>query len=456
MQLEGKKILVVGLGKTGEAVCRFLLNRGALVKISEKMTQRELGQKFYIWSKRGAKIETGGHRRESFLEADLIVPSPGVPPLPEYDEARKQGIEIISEVELAFRFLSGKIVGITGTNGKSTTATLTHKILKESGLPSFLAGNIGVPLIHFIPQDLSENIYVTELSSFQLKYVSQFQAYISVFLNISPDHMDWHSDFQDYYESKKNLIATQTENDRAVLNRDDNLVWKLGMKSYPHIYAFSQKYSVDQGCYLLNDDVILSHGNKDKIMKVSEIPLLGPHNLENVMASVIVGRLFGVSSSSIKGSIRSFTGLEHRLEKVLTWRGVDFYNDSKATNVSATMKSLQSFRKKIVLILGGKDKGGDFSLLRTLVKKRVKKLVLLGEASKIIQKALGEVVPTERVTTMAEAVQRGFSAALPSGILLLSPACASFDMFQNFEERGEVYKKEIHALKKRLDGKRKS
>jgi UDP-N-acetylmuramoylalanine--D-glutamate ligase len=455
MQLEGKKALVVGLGKTGDAVCTFLLDRGVRIKISEKRTQEEMWQKFYFWSQKGVQIESGGHNRDSFIEADLIIPSPGVPPLPEFEEARERGAEILSEVELAFRFLSGKIVGITGTNGKSTTTTLTHKILKDSGLLSYLAGNIGTPLIHFVPQDRSDNIYVTELSSFQLKYISQFQADISVFLNVTPDHLDWHCDFEDYYASKKNLIATQREDDIAVLNRDDPLVWKLRKEARANIFAFSQKHAVDRGCHLQNDEVIFSQGTEEKVIRVSEIPLLGPHNLENVMASASVAGLFGVSPASIRNSIKGFRGLDHRLEKVATWRGVEFYNDSKATNVNATLKSLLSFGRKTVLILGGKDKEGDFSLLRTPVKERVKNVILLGEASEKIRRALQDVVPTEKVFTMAEAVQRGFSYALPKGIVLLSPACASFDMFANFEERGNVFKAEIQALMKSFDSRRK-
>lgn len=446
MDLKEKKVLVVGLAKTGEALCDFLLKRGAAVTVSEKKTPEEIGPKLRSWTQRGVHVETSGHNRKTFLNADLIVPSPGVPFLSELVEAQNHGIKIISEVELAYRFLKGNIVGITGSNGKSTTATLVHKILDDAGLKAYLAGNIKTPLIKFVENSRDDHIYVTELSSFQLKHTERFKASISVFLNVTPDHLDWHRSFDDYYESKKKLIFTQTEGDKAVLNRDDPLVWSLHKGNF-QTYAFSREKKVSQGCYIENDWIILSDDQETKLIEKSKIPLLGIHNQENVMASALVGYLSGLPVSKITSSIQTFKGLPHRLEKVSTLREVEYYNDSKATNVDATLKSIQSFNKKIILILGGRDKGGEFGRLRGPIKGRVKKIILIGEASEKITQTLKNSIPMNRASSLQEAVHMGFDSAEPGEVVLLAPACTSFDMFQNFEERGDIFKQEVLSLK---------
>lgn len=448
MDLEDKKVLVVGFGRTGEALCHFLLRYGAKVKLSEKKTREELDPAINDWEKKGVAIETGTHNTESFTEADLIVPSPGVPWIPELDAAAKKGVPILSEIELAYLFLRGKIVGITGTNGKSTTATLTHKILKEGGHQAFLAGNIGTPLINFVENSLDNHVYVTEVSSFQLKHIEQFRAAVSVFLNVSPDHLDWHPSFDDYFKSKKKLLSTQGDNDSTILNKDDPLIWSLREGGKPRVYAFSRKTEVERGCFLREGWLILKDSREEKLMKTSEIPLFGIHNLENVMASALVGHTMGIPVARIRESIKGFPGLEHRLEKVTTIGEIDFYNDSKATNVDASLKSIQSFDKKIILILGGRDKGGDFKKLRDPVAGKVKKVILIGEARDKIQKALEGSAPMETVSSYREAVRLGYSEAKAGEVVLLAPACTSFDMFQNFEERGIVFKDEVYALKK--------
>jgi len=448
MDLDRKRVLVVGLGRTGEALCRFLLHQGASVTVSEKKKAEELGAKISSWKEQGIEVETGGHSQETFLKADLIVLSPGVPWLPELEAAKKQGIKIIAEIELASRFLKGKIVGISGSNGKSTTATLTHKILKEGGLNAYLAGNIGVPLISFVEESKDDQIYVTELSSFQLKHTEKFRASISVLLNITPDHLDWHPSFKDYRDSKKKLLTNQGEGDSAVLNRDDPLVWPLKKEKKFQVYGFSQKHRVSPGCFLQGDWIVLSGTKEAQLIRTSEIPLFGIHNQENIMASALVGYILGVPLFKIKDSIKNFQGLEHRLEKVATFKGIDFYNDSKATNVDATLKSIQSFEQKIILILGGRDKGGDFKKLKKPIKKRVKGIILLGEAKEKIQKALRGTVPITVASSMEEAVRLGYSLAEPGEVVLLAPACTSFDMFQNFEERGMVFKQKVLNLGK--------
>jgi len=447
MKLNGKKVLVVGLGRTGEAVCDFLLHQGAHVKVSEKKTKEELGEKYQVWTQRGISIETGMHNLQSFLEVDLIIPSPGVPIIPDLIEAKARGIQVISEIELAYRFLKGKIVGITGSNGKSTTTTLTHKILKEGGKDSYLAGNIGTPLISFVKNSKPEHIYVTEISSFQLEYVHMFKADISIVLNINPDHLDWHLSFDDYYTAKKKLVLSQGQNDIAILNKDDPLVWALSKEKQDHIYAFSREGKVPKGLFIKDDWIILAGEEEEKFMKTSEIPLLGPHNQENIMASALVAHVLGIPLSKVKKSIQSFEGLEHRLEKTLSINGIEFYNDSKATNVDATLKSIQSFKNKIVLILGGRDKGGDFTKLRVPIKEKTRAVILLGEATEKIKKELKNTVPLHCVSSVKEAVDTGYSLAKPGEIVLLAPACTSFDMFQNFEERGRSFKQEVRNLK---------
>jgi UDP-N-acetylmuramoylalanine--D-glutamate ligase len=447
MNLEGKKVLVVGLGKTGEAVCQFLLSRGAQVKVSEKKTKEELGEKISHWIKEGVILETGRHRQQSFLEADLIVPSPGVPPLPELKTAKEQSVRIISEIELAYNFLRGKIVGITGSNGKSTTASLTHKILQEGGVSSYLGGNIGTPLISFADHSKNGDVFVTEISSFQLQYVERFKVSVSVFLNLSPDHLDWHPSFSDYYEAKKKLIRFQGEEETAILNRDNPFVWDLHTEAKAQIYAFSRREKVCPGCFIDDDWMVIADPDQKKFMKISEIPLFGVHNQENVMAAALVGRLFSLSPSTIRESIRRFKGLEHRLEKVTVIKRVDFYNDSKATNVDAALKSILSFEGNIILIAGGRDKGGDFEKLRKPAQDRVKRIILLGEAKQRLKEALRQAVPTDEASSLEEAVVKAFQQAKPGDVVLLAPACTSFDMFENFEERGRIFKQAVLRLK---------
>ncbi|UCE42975.1 MAG: UDP-N-acetylmuramoyl-L-alanine--D-glutamate ligase [Candidatus Aminicenantes bacterium] len=451
MELQGTKALVVGLGRTGEAVCDFLIHQGAEVKISEKTPPENLGSRISFWQEKGVEVEAGCHKLQSFLAADLIIPSPGVPYIPELDEAKKRGHEILSEIELAYRFIKGKIVGITGTNGKSTTATLTHRILKDAGLQSHLAGNIGTPLIQFVEKSQPDDLFVTELSSFQLRYITKFRASISLFLNISADHLDWHTDFDDYYQSKKNLLLMQKEEDTAILNRDYPQVWALRRLGKFKVYAFSQTGKVSRGSWIQDNWIILIDEIQEKLMQTTETSLFGIHNRENIMASALVGHVLGIPASSMKKSIIDFKGLEHRLEKAGELDQVIFYNDSKATNIDASLKSIQSFSGPIVLILGGRDKGGDFVQLRTPVRKKVKAVVLIGEAADKIQKSLNSTVPMTKASDMKEAVHLAYSAASPKGVVLLAPGCTSFDMFQNYEERGTVFKGEVKALIQKVE-----
>ncbi len=455
MEIAGKKVLVIGLGKTGEALARFLLRRGAKVTISEIRREDELGTKGRIWKERGAAVEFGRHDVRTFLAADLIIPSPGAAALAELRAAKRAGVKVISEIELASRFLKGKIVGITGTNGKSTTATLAYRILKDTGLKSFLVGNIGRPLISFADRSRPSHIYVTEISSFQLEHVDRFKADISVFLNISLNHLDWHDSFETYFGAKKRLLLGQGKTDIAILNRDDRLVRELTSKTQARVYYFSRRRAVRRGCYLDDAELVFrDDGRAARLMKAAEIPLPGAHNIENAMAAALVGHCLEVPARSIRSSIRRFSGLEHRLEKVLTLRGVEFVNDSKATTVDASIKALESFDRPVVLILGGRDKGSDFRLLRRPVRKRVKKIILLGEATPKIEPVLRSAAPMEEAVSLGDAVRRSYAAAAPGELVLLAPACTSFDMFKNFEARGRAFKREVRRLAAAVRGAR--
>lgn len=454
MDFQGQRILIVGLAKTGEAAADFFLGRGARVKISEKKTAAELGRRYEYWTNRGVEIEAGGHRPASFLEADLIVPSPGVPPLPGFQAARERGIPILSEIEIASRFLRGMIVGVTGTNGKSTTATLIHKILKDAGRRAYLAGNIGTPLISYVDGSRENHLYVTEISSFQLAYIDTFKAGVAVFLNLSQNHLDWHGSFESYIASKKKLLTGQDNSGRAVLNRDDALVWHLAREACSEVYGFSRRRTLNRGCFLRSGRIVLRDTEEMSLMPATDIRLPGLHNQENVLAAALTAHLLGVPPPKIRRSVHAFRGLEHRLEPVLRWRGVEFINDSKATSVDATLKALESIERPIVLILGGKDKGSDFTRLRRMVRTKVKKVILVGSAKDKIRSALAGVASMEDAASFAEVVPRAYAAATRGDVVLLAPACTSWDMFKNFEERGRVFKRNVRKLAETTSGRR--
>ena len=446
MELRDRTVLIVGFERTGEALCRFLLERGARVRVTEKKPAEAFGEKLRPFAERGVVFETGGHRPESFLGADLIVPSPGVPPIAEIMAARAQGVPVLSEIELAYLFLRGKIVGITGSNGKSTTTTLVHRILKEAGLRTHLAGNIGTPLVSFVDKSRDDDIYVTEISSFQLEYTERFAPAVAALLNVSENHIVWHGTLESYFAAKKKLILRQGRDGISVLNRDDARVWGLASEAGSRVYGFSRKRRLARGAFLDDGWVAVREDTPEKVVPASRIALPGAHNLENVLAAALVGRLLGVAPASMRRTILAFRGLEHRLEDVLSVRGVRFVNDSKATTVDATLKALASFDRPIVLVLGGRGKGGDFSPLRPTVKKRARAVVLVGEAADKIEKALGGVVPVVRAADYRQVVRLAFAQAVRGDVVLLAPACTSWDMFKDFEERGRTFKREVRLL----------
>lgn len=448
-ELRGKRVLVVGLARTGVATALFCAARGANVTATDSRAENEIGEAVPRLRVAGVKLELGGHRENTFLEQDLIVPSPGVPAdTPLLQNARAKGVTIWSEVELADRFLEGRLIGITGSNGKTTTTALIEHILRNAGLSTILAGNIGTPLISRVEQTSNDTITVVELSSFQLELIETFRPNISVFLNLTADHLDRHHTLEAYGRAKARIFENQTEVDSAVLNADDPATTPLA-PTRPHLYWFSRKQRVAQGAFVRENEIVFRHdGEEEVVLNLQDIPLAGAHNVENVLAAVAATRLAGAEPAAIARGVRSFAGVEHRLEFVAEIAGVRYYNDSKATNVDATLKALDSFPGRILIVLGGKDKGSDYTLLQKPLREKAILALLIGAAAEIIEKQITGSVAIERAGTIERAVEIASHASRPGDVVLLAPACASFDQFQNYEHRGRVFKDLVHHLER--------
>ena len=448
MEINNKRVLVVGLGKSGVASALFLKARGARVTVSDAKPEDELGEEIPALLDHGIAVETGGHGERTFRGQDLIVVSPGVaidsPPLV---QARTLGETVIGETELAAQFLPGRIVAITGSNGKTTTTTLAGEIVAAGGYPTLVGGNIGTPAISLVERATPETIVVLEVSSFQLETIHTFRPRIAVVLNVTPDHLDRHRTFAAYTDAKARIFENQQAEDFAVLNADDPTCVRLASRTRAPVFWFSRKKEVKQGAYV-HDGRIFSRdaSGQREIMLVSEIPLKGAHNVENVLAAVCVGVLMRCEPERIRKTIRDFRAVEHRLEYVATIRGVEYYNDSKATNVDATIKALESFPANVHLILGGKDKGSDYTVLNDLLRQRVKRVYTIGAAAGKIESQIKGTVEIVHAETLEAAVKRAAAAAQPGDIVLLAPACASFDQFQNYEHRGRVFKEVVSGL----------
>jgi UDP-N-acetylmuramoylalanine--D-glutamate ligase len=449
MELRNKRVLVIGLARTGVATALFCAARGARVTATDTRTENELSSSVAPLRAAGVHLEFGSHRQELVLDADLIIPSPGVPAdAPLLHAARAQGVAIWSEIELAARFLKGQLVGITGSNGKTTTTSLIEHILRSAGFSTILAGNIGTPLISCVEKTSDKTITVVELSSFQLELIETFRPNISVFLNLTPDHLDRHHTLQSYGAAKARIFENQTEADSAVLNADDP-----GTTPYapakPQVYWFSRKQRVAQGAFVKENEILFRRdGAEDAVLKLADIPLAGAHNVENVLAAVIATRLAGAEPAAVAKGVRSFAGVEHRLEFVAEIGGVRYYNDSKATNVDATLKALDAFPGRILVILGGKDKGSDYTLLQAPLREKAILALLIGAAAGKIEKQIAGSVAIEQAGTIERAVDTAAHAARPGDVVLLAPACASFDQFQNYEHRGRVFKELVHQLER--------
>ena len=448
MELKDKKILVVGLGKSGAAAARFLVERGARVSATDAKDKKKLEE--YLKGLEGLPItwHLGGHPVEVFLGSDLIILSPGVPASIEpLRLAREKGIPVIAEVELASRFLDDRIVGITGSNGKSTTTALTAFLLRTAGFDAVACGNIGSPLIKQVANTSPERILVVELSSFQLETIDTFQPQVATVLNITPDHLDRYDGMEGYKLAKLRLLKNQEPGDFVVIDADEPHAKEIAATTQAVPYWFSRKSPLMEGVCLLDGAVVLMRGGQAlPILGAAEIDIRGPHNLGNAMAATSIAFVLGAAPEAVAEGLRKFEPLEHRLEPAGEIGGVLFVNDSKATNVDSAAVALQSFDSPVIAIMGGRDKAGDFAALRPLVEQNVKRLILIGEAAPKIRAALEGTVPVQTFGSMEEAVKAGLEAADGGDVVLLAPACTSFDMYDNFEQRGRHFKEIVRGL----------
>jgi UDP-N-acetylmuramoylalanine--D-glutamate ligase len=448
MELKGKRVLVVGLGKSGLEAALFLRRRGAQVTVSDVRSAEALAKDIPALLEEGIMVEAGGHGLLTFRRQDLIVVSPGVPlDTPELVQARGFGRTVIGELELAAHFLKGRMLAITGSNGKTTTTTLVGEILKEAGLPTLVGGNIGVPVVALIDESTPDTWSVLEVSSFQLESTVEFRPAIAVILNITPDHLDRHGSFENYARAKERIFAAQDAQDALVLNADNEPAAEAASRSISRVYWFSAEHPVEQGAWL-EDGYVVFRGARDapieKVMPLAGITLKGAHNVENVLAAVVASRLAGAPFQAIRSAIQKFHAVEHRLEYVATCNGVEFYNDSKATNVDATAKAIAAFPGGIHLILGGKDKGSDYRVLSDLLRQRVRAVYTIGSAAAKIESHLRGIVPLHPCETLDKAVAAAADAARPGEIVLLAPACSSFDQFESYEHRGRIFKELVN------------
>ncbi len=460
MELKNKRVLVVGLGRSGVAAAFFLQERGAKVTVSDSKSEIQLQSEISALLDRGVSIETGRHGERTFRDQNLIVVSPGVPTdQPNLQHARTLGIPVIGEVELAFRFLQGKVLAITGSNGKTTTTTLVGEILAESGKKTLVGGNIGTPVISLAGKSSADGLVVLEISSFQLETIEQFRPWISAILNITPDHLDRHHTFQAYADAKARVFENQraagagenqTTGDFVVLNADDPACVALKDNVKASLLWFSRKQPLANnadGAYLKGDEIIFRQNGKEQtVLSRGDIHLKGAHNLENVLAAVAMTMVAGCAPQQVRQAVNEFRAVEHRLELVTAINGVSFYNDSKATNVDATVKALESFPGNVHIILGGKDKGSDYTVLTPLLRERARRAYLIGAAAEKIASQIQGATPLEKSGTLERAVRQAFDAANPGDVVLLAPACASFDQFENYEQRGRIFKELVMAL----------
>jgi len=432
-------VLIVGMARSGVAAAKLLQSRGKSVFATDSGAaplRSEL-------ERLGIPCESGGHTAERFLEAEEIVMSPGVPlDIPPLGAARRKGVPIVSEIEVAFRYLQGEIVAITGSNGKTTTTTLIGEVLNTTGRPVQIGGNIGTAMSSLVESSRPTTINVVEVSSFQLDGIREFRPRVAVLTNITPDHLDRYADFKAYRASKFRIFENQNSSDFAIRNRDDAEVYPPASAGLARQKFFSQRQPVEDGAYRSAGTLYL---NGEPVMPAADVTLRGAHNIDNVLAAITVADCYGVSRKAMSETIRNFRGVEHRIEFVATVNGVQFFNDSKATNVDSAIKAVASFDGNIIIILGGLDKGAPYSPLVDAMIPRVKLAVLIGAAADKIAAAIGGRLPVARAASMADATRLGLENGKPGDVVLLSPACASFDMLDNYEHRGKVFKEAVLA-----------
>jgi UDP-N-acetylmuramoylalanine--D-glutamate ligase len=452
LEVAGKKVLIIGAARSGIACARFLVKRGAVVALNDRKPIEEWPPEAVALKSEGVGCIAGDVPMWLLDQVELVVMSPGVPSkvIPAR-YAERAGAEVIGEVELASRYLRGRIVGITGSNGKTTTTTLIGEILKDAGLRVQVGGNIGTALISMVETSRDEGWTVVELSSFQLETIAGFHPTVALCLNVTPNHMDRYETLMDYAAAKHRLFRNQTPTDVAILNADDPIVssWAKGLRA--HVTLFSVQRELAEGLFLRNGRELVSRTSAGErvLMTSDEMQLRGLHNIENVLAALAAGLACGASPDSMRETVRRFRPVEHRLEFVKEVSGVKFYNDSKATSVDATLKALEAFAAedgKVVLILGGRGKQAPYAPLAPLIRSRARKLILIGEDADTIERELRQDAAMERASDMRDAVSRAYKAAEAGDIVLLAPACASFDMFKSFEHRGEVFKQAVNEM----------
>jgi UDP-N-acetylmuramoylalanine--D-glutamate ligase len=446
--VRGKRVLVVGLARTGRAAVQCLYRRGAVVTVTDSRPPWALQTDIRELMAQRIGVELGLHRAETFQRQDLIVVSPGVlPDLPELQAARARNIPIIPEVEAASWFLEAGLVGVTGSNGKTTTTALLGKMLETSGFRTFVGGNIGVPLISAVDKVPRDALVVAELSSFQLETIQSFRPHVAVLLNLTGNHLDRHPSFEAYVQAKAQIFRNQSADDFAVLNADDPMVMNLAPAIAARKVYFSRKQNLPEGVFAADGRILYRVGNLERVLlRTQEVPLRGEFNLENVLAAAAAACVLGADFEALRRAVREFRAVEHRLEYVREIRGVQFYNDSKATSVDAVVKALSAFERGVHLILGGKDKGAAYAPLRPLLKQRVRKAYLIGAAAERIARELKGAAELIRAGDLETAVRQAFEESAPGDVILLSPACASFDQFQDFEHRGRVFKELVERL----------
>ncbi len=444
MDLRGKRVVVLGFGKSGQAATRLLLVKGAEVIVSEER-KREALPPSYLSSMevQGVIFETGGHRAETLNKADLIVVSPGVPPYV-YREALERGIPVISELELAFRFLSpeerSSLIAITGTNGKTTTTAMISEVLKLSGFKVFTGGNYGIPLSEYVLKGVKLDKIVLEVSSFQLERIETFYPHLGLLLNITPDHLDRYQSLKEYAYYKYRLFENQSSEDYALLPYKEPFFEEFKSVVKGRIFFVGEREKEGVSAFFDEERVVLKWGEEKEVYSLRDFRLLGIHNRFNLTMALLAGRLAGADPTACQRLIKEFIGFPHRLEYIGTYGGVTFINDSKATNVDATFQALKGLFGQIILILGGRHKGASYLPLADLIKEKVKALILMGEARFVIQEELGKLCETYLAEGLPEALAISFQVAKPGDIVLLSPACSSFDQFRDYQERGEVFK----------------
>jgi UDP-N-acetylmuramoylalanine--D-glutamate ligase len=436
MESSDRKVLVVGVGKTGIETVKFLLKRGADVSVSDSSPVEKIAEQAKLLESWGVSLEAGGHTSGTFLAADTIVLSPGVPfGIPPVQEALGKGIEVISEVELASRFIDRPTIAVTGSNGKTTTSTLIARILEKNGRKVFLGANIGTPLIQIADDFDRYDILVLELSSFQLQGIESFRPDVSVILNVSPNHLDHHSSFDEYAESKMKIFSNQTERDWCIYKADDEVIGKYIKGARPGKLPFGPG-RIEKGVSYDGRGIIYGNDYYD----LAGVKLRGYHNVENIMAAIAAATIMGCDPRLIREAVMEFDPLPHRIEFIGEIRGARFYNDSKSTSPGAALRALESLHPPIILIAGGKDKGVSFEPLKETIENKVKFMVLMGESRFRMQRDLGGKVGSVLAASLEEAIEKTLENLAPGDSVLFSPACSSFDMFQSYEERGRRYK----------------